>query len=318
MKVLITGGAGFIGSHFIKYYMDKYKKHKVVNMDKLTYAGNLENVKSLENNPNYYFLKEDICNINKIDHVKNNINNVDLLVNFAAETHVDRSIKDKVPFLKTNIWGTYELLEFCRKSKNEIKFVQISTDEVYGEALHPEGSKETDETKPKSPYAASKLAADRLAFSYWTTYGLPIIITRSSNNYGPRQYPEKLIPFFLKNILQGKSCPIYGDGENKRDWIHVMDNCSGILTAIDTPDGGEVYNIGGNMEKTNNEIIEEFKKYFDVVSTIGVEDRLGHVKRHGLDITKIERYGWRPQTDFEDGFKETIKWYRNNKRWLGI
>ncbi len=312
MKILVTGGAGFIGSNFIRYLLNKYPDYKIINLDKLTYAGNLDNLKDIQNNPRHIFIKGDICDKKIVEEtVKDSI---DAIVNFAAETHVDRSIADAGSFIKTDVFGTYRLLEASRKY--DIKFVQISTDEVYG-SIENGSFKETDPLKPSSPYSASKAGADLLTHSYYTTYNLPVLITRSSNNFGPYQHPEKLIPLFITNALQDKPLPLYGDGKNVRDWIYVLDNCKAIDLVLHKGKEGESYNIGTGNEKTNLEmthmILQELKKPKSLISS--VKDRPGHDRRYSLDSTKIRKLGWKPQHEFEDAFKETIKWYKDNEWW---
>jgi len=312
MKYLITGGAGFIGSNFIRYLLNKYKDIEIVNLDKLTYCGNLENLKDVENKENYKFVEGDICNEKLVNDL---MKDVDVVVHFAAETHVDRSIMDSSSFVKTDVIGTYILLEASRKN-NIKKFIQISTDEVYG-SVEKDSFKETDELKPRNPYSASKAGADRLAYSFYCTYNIPVIITRSSNNFGPYQYPEKLIPLFVTNLIEGKKVPVYGDGLNIRDWIYVLDNCDGIDFVINNGNVGEVYNIGGNNEKTNLEITKLVLSFLgkDESSVEYIKDRLGHDKRYSLDSTKISSLGWKPKFDFSNAFKETVDWYKNNEDW---
>lgn len=312
MKLLVTGGAGFIGSNFIRHVLSKYPDYKIINLDKLTYCGNLDNLKDIENNPNYSFVKGDICNKELVDKL---MSQVDTVVHFAAETHVDRSITNAVTFIETDVLGTFILLESARKN-NIKKFVQISTDEVYGE-IRKGLFKETDELKPRNPYSASKAAADRLAYSFFSTYNLPIIITRSSNNYGPYQYPEKLIPLFVTNLLENKKVPVYGDGLNIRDWIYVLDNCEAIDFLLHNGKLGEVYNISGNNEKTNLEITkfilqrigkdESFIEY--------VKDRPGHDKRYALNTEKVKKLGWQPKYNFEQSMEQTVQWYVKNQEW---
>jgi len=310
--ILATGCAGFIGSNFIRNIIKKYPECKIVNLDKLTYAGNPDNLKDIENNPNYTFIKGDICNpyiVNKA------AKGADLIVNFAAESHVDRSIKDPAVFLKTDIIGTHVLLEAVRKF-NIQKFIQISTDEVYGSIK--EGSfKESDTLKPSSPYSASKASADLLINSYITTYNIPAIITRSSNNFGPYQYPEKLIPLFITNLLEGKKVPLYGKGLNIRDWVYVIDNCEAIEFVIKEGKCGEIYNIAANNERTNMDITKTILKVLgkDELSIEPVKDRPGHDFRYSIDCKKINRLGWKPRFNFEDAIKETVEWYKNNVSW---
>jgi dTDP-glucose 4,6-dehydratase len=317
MKILVTGGAGFIGSNFIHYMFNKYDDEvEIINLDKLTYAGNLDNLKSVQDRDNYEFVKGDICDpliVNKL------VKQCDFVINFAAETHVDRSINDPLPFIKTDVYGTGILLNAVKENNNVKKFVQISTDEVYGEALHPDGSKITDPLMPKSPYAASKAGADRLAYSYYTTYDLPVVISRCSNNYGSYQYPEKLIPLFITNLIDGNKMPVYGSGENTRDWIHVLDHCAAIDKILNKEGvSGKVFNIGGGVEKSVNEISSIILKYFDESDDMveHVTDRLGHVQRHAVDTSKTkEVLNWDTKHDFEEGIKETIDWFVSNEWW---
>jgi dTDP-glucose 4,6-dehydratase len=314
--MLITGGAGFIGSNFIHYVMDHHPDYRIINVDKLTYAGNLENLKDIEANPNYTFVKADICNVNAINGVFSSYA-IDYIINFAAESHVDRSIEDPSIFLKTNILGTQVLLDAARKYGVK-KFVQISTDEVYG-SLGPTGYfTEDTPLSPNSPYSASKASADMLVMAYYRTYGLPVNITRCSNNYGPYQFPEKLIPLFVTNALSDKELPLYGDGKNIRDWIYVEDHCSAVDLVLHKGVEGEVYNIGGHSEKANIEITELILDYLGKPHTLikYVKDRLGHDRRYAIDCSKIERdLGWKPAYSFEDGMKKTIRWYIDNRPW---
>ncbi|MCK5466182.1 dTDP-glucose 4,6-dehydratase [Candidatus Parcubacteria bacterium] len=314
MKLLITGGAGFIGSNFIHYILGKYPDYKIVNLDKLTYCGNLDNLKEVENNPNYKFIKGDICDKEKVTEIFEN-EKPDFIIHFAAETHVDRSILDPYAFIKTNVLGTHILLETAKKFGIE-RFLHISTDETYG-SIENGKFKEEDILMPNSPYSASKASSDLLARSYFKTFSLPIIITRSSNNYGPYEYPEKVIPLFISNILEGKKVPLYGTGKNIRDWIFVLDNCEGIDTVLHNGEIGEIYNIGGGNEKTNLEltkiILNELGK--DESQIEYVEDRLGHDFRYALDIEKAKKIGWEPKHSFEEAMKKTIAWYLENKDW---
>jgi dTDP-glucose 4,6-dehydratase len=312
--VLVTGGAGFIGSNFIHYLFNRYPQIKVVNLDLLTYAGNPDNLKDLADNPNYRFVKGDIADATVVDKV---IKEVDYVVNFAAESHVDRSIEDPSVFIRTNVMGTQVLLDAVKK--HEVKrYLQVSTDEVYG-SLGPTGYF-TEETPiaPNSPYSASKASADLLVRAYSETYGLPVLITRCSNNYGPYQFPEKLIPFFIKRLLNDQPVPIYGDGLNVRDWLHVEDHCCAIDTVLQKGKPGEVYNIGGNNEKANMEItkliLSSLNKPENMIEY--VKDRLGHDRRYAIDSSKIQKeLGWIPQNSFEDGIKQTIAWYIENRQW---
>jgi dTDP-glucose 4,6-dehydratase len=315
MKILVTGGAGFIGSNFIKYMLDKYPNYDLINFDYLTYSGNLENLKSIEDNPNYNFIKGSILDTELIMNVSED---VDYIINFAAETHVDRSIKTPSIFIESNIRGTQNLLEAGKKNKIE-KFIQISTDEVYG-SLTAEGSfKETNHLLPNSPYSASKAGADLMVRAYNETFDLPINITRCSNNYGPYQFPEKLIPLMINNALNEKLLPVYGDGKNIRDWLHVYDHCTAIDLVLHKGENGEIYNIGGNNEKMNIEIVKLILDYLNKDESLisFIKDRLGHDRRYAIDSQKIQdELGWKPKYKFEDGIKETIQWYLDNQKWL--
>jgi dTDP-glucose 4,6-dehydratase len=312
MKILVTGGAGFIGSNFIRLILKKYPDYKITNFDKLTYCGNLESLKDIEENKNYEFVKGDICDEKAVEKV---MKEVDIVVHFAAESHVDNSIKDSYVFTRTNVIGTHILLEQARLNKIK-KFIHISTDEIYGSIL--EGSfKEDDPMEPNSPYSSSKAGAELLARSYFVTHKLPVIITRSSNNYGPYQYPEKLIPLFTTNLIDGKKVPVYGDGMNVRDWIYVIDNCEAIDFVMHDGIIGEVYNIGGGNELPNIEITKELLKLTerDESSITYVEDRKGHDRRYSLDTDKIQKLGWKPRFSFEKALKETVDWYKSNENW---
>lgn len=315
MKLLVTGGAGFIGSNFVLYMLRQHPDYKIINVDSLTYAGNLENLKSLENHPNYTFSKTDITDDKAIDALFQQ--GIDAVVNFAAESHVDRSILDPEVFVKTNVLGTQVLLENAKKY-GLIKYVQVSTDEVYGTL--GESGLFTEETPlmPNSPYSASKAGGDLLVRAYHETFGLPVNITRCSNNYGPYQFPEKLIPLMISRALNDQALPIYGDGLNIRDWLYVEDHCSAIDLVIHNGRVGEVYNIGGNNERTNlyivKTILAELNKPESLIRY--VQDRPGHDRRYGIDPTKItQELGWKPKHNFETGIKETIQWYLSNKDW---
>jgi len=313
MRLLVTGGAGFIGSNFIRYIIKKYPKYEVINLDKLTYAGNLDNLKDIENSSNYIFVKGDICDRGIVDGLSKD---VDAIVNFAAQTHVDRSIIDASDFINTNIGGTHSLLE-ATKSHKISRLVHCSTDEVYGSI--DEGSfRETSPLNPSSPYAASKAAADMLVCSYWITHHLPVIITRSSNNFGPYQYPEKIIPLFITNALEDKPVPLYGDGMNVRDWLYVIDNCEGIDLILHRGKEGEIYNIGGGNELSNIDLTRMVLKILRKPESLiqPVKDRPGHDRRYSLDYSKIEReLGWTPRFDFDRALDETVKWYVDNQWW---
>ena len=313
LTYLVTGGAGFIGSNYIHLLFEKYNDQVTIyNLDKLTYAGNPENLQDIENKPNYHFIHGDICDEAVVNEL---MPKVDIVVNFAAESHVDRSIGAPDDFIKTDIYGAFVLLEAARKHGVK-KFVQISTDEVYGSIL--DGSfKETDVLEPSSPYSASKAGADRLAFSYFVTYKLPVVITRCSNNFGPYQYPEKLIPLFVTNAIDDKHLPIYGDGKNVRDWIYVMDHCDAIEFLIENGEDGQVYNIGGGNEKMNIEITNFILKKLDKAANLKtyVKDRKGHDRRYSLDMTKLKNLGWQPKCEFNDALTFTIEWFVNHRNW---
>ncbi len=317
MKLLITGGAGFIGSNFIHYILKKYSDYKIVNLDLLTYAGNLENLKDIKDNPNYKFVKGDIADVKLVDKL---VKNTDIIVNFAAESHVDRSILDPQNFVRTNIVGTYTLLEAARSSGNK-RFHHISTDEVYG-SLKPKDAPFNENTpyNPSSPYSASKASADYLVKAYHRTYNLPVTLSNCSNNYGPYQFPEKFIPLFITNLLESKKVPLYGDGLNVRDWLYVEDHCEAIDLIIHKGKIGETYCVGGNSEKTNLEIAQTLIKL--VLGSPAskwiefVKDRPGHDRRYAVDFSKIKNeLGWEPKVHFEEGLKKTIEWYKNNKDW---
>jgi len=314
MKLLITGGAGFIGSNFIHYILKKYKNYQVINLDVLTYAGNLENLRDIEKNLRYKFIKGDICDERLVNKIFQN-EKPDFIVNFAATTHVDRSILEPKEFTRTNILGTQVLLEAARKYGIK-KFEHISTDETYG-TIEKGKFKETDALLPNSPYAASKAGADLLARAYYKTFELPVLIIRSSNNFGPYQFPEKAIPLFITNLLENKKVPLYGTGGNIRDWLYVLDNCSGIDIVLHKGKPGEIYNVGGGNEKANIEIakiiLKELKKDDSFIEY--VKDRLGHDFRYSLDTRKIRKLGWKPKYKFEKAIKETIKWYKENTAW---
>jgi len=315
-RILVTGGAGFIGSNFINYMLSIRKDIFIVNLDKLTYAGNLQNLKSVEKHPNYTFIKGDIVNYELVSYLfqKYEITHV---INFAAESHVDRSILGSEIFFRTNVLGTNVLLENSKRFGVE-KFIQISTDEVYG-SLGPEGQfEETTPLQPNSPYAASKAAADLMALAFYQTYSIPVIITRCSNNYGPYQFPEKLIPLMIINSLNNKKLPVYGDGMNVRDWIYVIDHNKAVELVFDKGEVGEVYNVGANTEKPNIEIVKlllnQTGKTEELIEY--VKDRPGHDRRYAINSTKIKNeLGWEADHSFEDAIQDTIKWYIDNQKW---
>jgi dTDP-glucose 4,6-dehydratase len=313
VRVLVTGGAGFIGSNFVRYAIAAHPDWHVTTLDKLTYAGRLENLKSVEDHPRHRFVKGDIADMAVAGPL---VRESEVVVNFAAETHVDRSIKHAADFITTDVFGTFVLLEAARENANLRRFVQISTDEVYGSV--PVGSsKETDELKPRNPYSASKAGADRLAYSYWATYQVPVIITRASNNYGPNQFPEKIIPLFITNLVDDIPVPLYGDGQNERDWLHVDDHCRGVDLLIDKGADGEVYNIGGGNQVKNVDLTHRLLELVGKSTTLitPVADRPGHDRRYSLDTNKLEALGWQPQEPFEEGLAKTVRWYRENEWW---
>lgn len=329
--VLVTGGAGFIGSNFVRMMLDKYPDYHVVNMDALTYAGNLQSLEDVAERPNYTFVLGDIRDRERVKDVFSTYD-ITMIVNFAAESHVDRSIVEPEVFLTTNVIGTQVLLDvskaywkvepadkYCREYRPGVRFLQVSTDEVYG-ALGPTGMfTETMPLMPNSPYSASKASADMIVRAYHHTFGLPINITRCSNNYGPYQFPEKLIPLMINNCLLGKELPVYGDGLQIRDWLHVTDHCSAIDTVLHRGMSGEAYNIGGNSEKANIDIVEliihALGKSRDLIRY--VKDRPGHDRRYAVDNTKITtQLGWKPAYTFQQGIQETIQWYLTNRPWV--
>jgi dTDP-glucose 4,6-dehydratase len=314
LKLLVTGGAGFIGSNFIHYILGKHLDWEVTNLDKLTYAGNLENLKDIDNNPRYRFIKGDVADKECVNESLRY--GFHIVVNFAAESHVDRSILDALPFIDTNVKGTQVLLEGVRQYGIE-KFIQISTDEVYGST---EKNKFTEESPllPNSPYAASKAASDLLCRTYWKTHNLPVIVTRCSNNYGPFQFPEKFIPLIITNALENEEIPVYGDGLNIRDWIHVEDHCRALDLIVQQGQPGEIYNIGANNEKTNLELVNSILNSMEKPPSLikFVTDRPGHDRHYAMNITKIKNsIGWKPLVIFRKGLRETVHWYIENKPW---
>ena len=313
--ILVTGGAGFIGSCYVRHILKKHPEYKVINIDALTYCGNLENLKDVENNPNYTFVHGNICDR---ELVRDLIKSCDCVVNFAAESHVDNSIKHPEIFVETNVQGTLNLLQACKELGIE-RYLQVSTDEVYGTLGKTGYFYETTPLAPNSPYSASKANADLLVRAYYETYKLPVLNTRCSNNYGPYQYPEKLIPFFISKLLRGEKVPVYGDGLNVRDWLYVYDHCEAIDEVLHKGQIGQVYNIGGHNEKTNLEIthliLDAMGK--DESSIEYVQDRLGHDRRYAISNDKITaELGWEPSVTFEQGIKMTIDWYLNNQDWI--
>jgi dTDP-glucose 4,6-dehydratase len=318
MKILVTGCCGFIGSNFIRYFLKSYPNDALINVDKLTYAGNLENLSDLSQSPRYYFIRGDITDAPRMEELINK--GVDAIINFAAESHVDRSIEDPSAFMKTNVFGTFVLLEAVRKvfSKQHIRFVHISTDEVYGSLGETGTFTEETPLAPNSPYSASKSAADMLVRAYHRTYGLPTVITRCSNNFGPYQFPEKLIPLMISNAIEDKELPIYGDGMHVRDWIYVEDHCRALDVVLHHGREGEVYNIGGRSERANlvvaQTILDRLGKPHSLIRF--VTDRPGHDRRYAIDFSKIEReLGWKPSISFEEGISRTVEWYLTHREW---
>lgn len=314
LALLVTGGAGFIGSNFIHFMLKHYSSCRIINLDKLTYAGNPDNLKNIEHDPRYKFIHGDIRDRELVRKIFKDVQGV---IHFAAETHVDRSILDAGEFVLTDVYGSFVLLEALKDSGSDVEFfLHISTDEVYGSC--DEGCfKEDDPLSPSSPYAASKAGADRLAYSYWVTYGLPIIILRPSNNFGPYQYPEKFIPLFVTNALEGKTLPLYGRGTNVRDWLYVEDNCRALDLVMRKGEIGEAYNIGANNEIQNitvaQRIVELLGKRESLIKF--VPDRLGHDRRYALDCQKIRTLGWKSETGFDEALASTVVWYRENTAW---
>ncbi|MEH6887925.1 dTDP-glucose 4,6-dehydratase [Priestia megaterium] len=316
MNILVTGGAGFIGSNFVRHMVETYPSYSIVNYDLLTYAGNLENLKDIESHENYTFVKGDINNRELVDHLVK-YHNIDVIVNFAAESHVDRSITEPNIFIKSNVLGTQALLDVA-KANNLKKYVQVSTDEVYGSLGETGYFTEETPLAPNSPYSASKAGADMLVSAYHETFGMNVNITRCSNNYGPYHFPEKLIPLMVTNALEGKELPIYGDGKNVRDWLHVKDHCAAIDLVIHKGEPGEIYNVGGHNERTNNEIVHLIVEKLNAPKELikFVEDRLGHDRRYAIDPTKLTtELGWNPKYTFDTGIVETIQWYLDNQDW---
>jgi dTDP-glucose 4,6-dehydratase len=315
MKILVTGGAGFIGSNFIRHLLASNAGYSVVNYDKLTYAGNLANLLTIADSPDYSFVKGDICDPLAVERAMHGCHSV---VHFAAESHVDRSIYEPAASIETNLKGTFVLLQVARKLRIE-RFIHISTDEVYGDLQPGAFADENSPLKPSSPYSASKAGSDLLVLSHVRTYRFPAIITRSSNNYGPFQFPEKFLPLMITNALDDKPLPIYGDGKQQRDWLHVDDNCRGIVAVLERGRVGEVYNIGGSSVDENLSIARRLLRAMQKPETLltRVTDRPGHDRRYALDCTKIEReLGWKPAVSLEDGLRRTIDWYRNNSQWI--
>src|SRR4030043_1364290 len=318
MKILVTGGCGFIGSNFIRYFLKFYPNYSLINVDKLTYAGNLENLSDLSRSPRYHFIRGDIADAPRMEALISK--GVDTIVNFAAESHVDRSIEDPGAFMKTNVFGTFVLLESVRKvfPKQPIRFLHISTDEVYGSLGQTGAFTEETPLAPNSPFSASKTAAGMMVRAYHHTYGIPALITRCSNNYGPYQFPEKLIPLMISNAIEDKDLPIYGDGMHVRDWIYVEDHCRALDGGLHPGKEGEVYNIGGRSEKPNltvaKTILDQLEKPHSLIRF--VTDRPGHDRRYAIDFSKIEKeLGWKPSVSFQEGIRLTVEWYQTHKEW---
>jgi dTDP-glucose 4,6-dehydratase len=312
-EVLVTGGAGFIGSNFVRYALQMHPDWRITNLDKLTYAGRMETLKDVIDHPRHRFVHGDVADSQVATPL---VKATEIVVHFAAETHVDRSILEAGEFIRTDVIGTFVLLEAARAASNLRCFIQISTDEVYGSV--PTGSSaETDELKPRNPYSASKAGADRLAYSYWATYGIPVMVTRASNNYGPYQFPEKVIPLFITNALDNVPVPLYGEGLNIRDWLHVADHCRGLDAVIERGTPGEVYNIGGGNEVRNVDLTHTLLRLAERPESLikRVQDRPGHDLRYSLDTSKVKKLGWQPQVRFDEGLKDTVRWYRDNEWW---
>ena len=334
-QVLVTGGCGFIGSNFVRHTLESCSDYRIINLDKLTYAGNPANLKDIDKSKNYRFVKGDICDVALVRGIFAE-EQIDTVIHFAAESHVDRSITGPADFVQTNIMGTFNLLEAVREAwlkdgvlHQDCRFLHVSTDEVYGSLGETGAFQETTPYDPRSPYSASKASSDHLVNAYFHTYGLPTLITNCSNNYGPYQFPEKLIPLIINNALQGKALPVYGDGKNVRDWLYVIDHCEAILTVLERGKIGETYNIGGNSEKQNIEIVHTICDILD--EKVGrmpdgksrrslityVKDRAGHDRRYAIDATKIRtELGWSPKVTFDEGMKKTVSWYLDNKPWI--
>ena len=313
VDVLVTGGAGFIGSNFVRYALGAHDDWRVTTLDKLTYAGRLENLHDVMSHPRHTFVRGDVADASVAAPL---VQQSDVVVHFAAETHVDRSLMHAGEFITTDVFGTFVLLEAARESKRIRRFVQISTDEVYGNV--PEGaSRETDELKPRNPYSASKAGADRLAYSYYATYEVPVIITRASNNYGPYQFPEKVIPLFVTNLIDNIPVPLYGDGLQVRDWLHVLDHCRAVDHLIDAGRNGEVYNVGGGNDVRNVDLTKRILELTGKGESLirHVPDRQGHDRRYSLDTLKLRQLGWAPQEPFESGLAAAVDWYRQNEWW---
>ena len=313
VDVLVTGGAGFIGSNFVRYALSSHADWNITTLDKLTYAGRLENLKGVLDHPRHTFVKGDVADPGVVAPL---VKSAEVVVHFAAETHVDRSLMSAGEFITTDVFGTFVLLEAAREAPKLRRFIQISTDEVYGNVAEG-ASRETDELRPRNPYSASKAGADRLAYSYWATYNVPVIITRASNNYGPYHFPEKVIPLFITNAIDALPLPLYGDGLQERDWLHVHDHCRAIDLLIDAGTSGEVYNVGGGNHVKNVDLTKRILELLDRPESLikPVADRPGHDRRYALDTSKLRSIGWSPSVAFDAGLREVVAWYRQNDWW---
>jgi dTDP-glucose 4,6-dehydratase len=313
VNVLVTGGAGFIGSNFLRFALSSHPDWHITTLDKLTYAGRLENLTGLLDHPRHTFVKGDVADPGVAAPL---VRNSEIVVHFAAETHVDRSLMSAGEFITTDVYGTFVLLEAAREAPRLRRFVQISTDEVYGSVTHG-SSRETDELRPRNPYSASKTGADRLAYSYWATYNVPVVITRASNNYGPYHFPEKIIPLFITNAIDDLPLPLYGDGLQERDWLHVRDHCRAIDLLLEAGASGEVYNLGGGNHVRNIDLTRRILELVGKPESLikPVTDRPGHDRRYSLDTTKLHGLGWRPEILFDAGLRETVAWFRQNEWW---
>ena len=313
VKVLVTGGAGFIGSNFVRHAIATHPDWQVTTLDKLTYAGRLENLQDVIDHPRHRFVRGDVADEAVAAPL---VKASEIVVHFAAETHVDRSLLSAGVFITTDVFGTFVLLEAAREAPGLRRFIQISTDEVYGSVAEG-SSRETDELRPRNPYSASKAAADRLAYSYWATYNVPVVITRASNNYGPFHFPEKVIPLFITNAIDNLPVPLYGDGLQERDWLHVTDHCRAVDMLIDAGKSGEVYNVGGGNHVRNLDLTRRILELVGKPESLiqPVVDRPGHDRRYSLDTSKLQSLGWRPEVSFDAGLHDTVEWYRQNESW---
>jgi len=314
LKFLITGGCGFIGSNFIIYLLNRYPQCQIVNLDKLTYASNPDNLKEVANDPRYRFVQGDICDVSLVEEVMRDVN---VVFNFAAETHVDRSLMDAGTFITTDVYGTYVLLDAARRQPNLQRFIQISTDEVYGEMAADYSARESDPLHPRSPYAASKTGGDMQCFAFVQTYGLPVIITRAANNVGPRQHPEKMVPLFVTGAILERPLPLYGDGLQVRDWLFVEDHCRALDLICQRGEPGQIYNIGTDNYQQNIQVAEAILDMLGKPRSLihFVEDRQGHDRRYSMDWSKLRSLGWEPEYDFPRALEKTIAWYKANRWW---